>query len=67
MIILLIILGIVVLFMAACGIGAVIAFRSPELIFCVECSPIGAGARWRRPQPGEVCEVCGAEPAHVEY
>lgn len=67
MIVLWIVLGITASFMAACGIGMVIAFRAPAHILCAECSPIGIEVAQRRPEPGEVCEICGAEPSRVAY
>lgn len=67
MIILWIVLAIVALFMTTCGIGMVIAFRAPSHVLCAQCSPIGIEVAQRRPEPGEACQICGAEPSRVAY
>jgi flagellar basal body-associated protein FliL len=59
-----IILGVVVVFMALAAVGIVVACGADPHVLCVSCSPIGAGISWRKPEPAEHCEICGyVEPA----
>jgi flagellar basal body-associated protein FliL len=54
-----IVLGIVLVFMALAAVGIVVALAADPHVLCGPCSPIAVSANQRKPDPGEHCEICG--------